>query len=605
MASQTDIAAPSQPDRPAAELDERLGVQLWLLGSAILETPGHRIFYLLGGSITAVIIATAGMQVVLNAWMRPFYDAISKKDGGEFLHQLGIFLIIAGVLLVLNVAQTGLSQSIGFKLREFATKDLIANWMADKRAARIARLAQIGVNPDQRIHEDANHLTELSTALGIGLLQAVLLLVSFIGVLWGLSSGIMFSLSGHSFAIPGYMVWAALAYAATGSWLSWRIGRPLVRLRQQQYAREAAFRSALMRGVQQADGIALNNGEADERQYLRQALDQVLAVLWQIVGATVRLTSITAGYGWVALVFPIIVAAPGYFGGELSFGALMMTVGAFNQVQQQLRWFVDNTGAIADWRATLLRVMTFRQALTQLDRLQTGERRIEYHERTDGHVTFQDLAIVSFRGRTELRESHVDIAPGERVLIAGRPGSGKSTLFLAIAGLWNFGSGRIGLPPAGDIMFLSQKPFIPPGSLRNVLSFASGQTYDDATLAAALKRLGLEQLCRSLDRVEGWETELTNEEQQRLAFARALLRKPKWIISDEAIDAIETANRRVIVSIFDNELAGTGVVSIAGTPEHNGFYSRFVTLVAHADRGSRQDEPDALRPPAEAVEPAA
>jgi len=604
MASQPET--PTQPtDHVTAEVDESLGVQLRLLGTAILETPGHRIFYLLGGLITAVIIATAVMQVVLNAWMRPFYDAISKKDGEEFLQQLGIFLIIAGVLLILNVAQTGLSQAIGFKLREFATTDLISNWMVGKRAARIARVGQIGVNPDQRIHEDASHLTDLSTALGIGLLQSMLLLISFIGVLWSLSSGILLSVRGYSFAIPGYMVWAALIYAATGSWLSWRIGRPLVHLRQEQYAREAAFRSALMRGVQQADGIALNNGEADERQYLTQALDRVLSVLWQIVGATVRLTSITAGYGWAALVFPIIVAAPGYFGGELSFGALMMTVGAFNQVQQQLRWFVDNTGAIADWRATLLRVMTFRQALTELDRQRSGREAIEHVERTDGHVTFDDLNIISFRGRSELGEKHVDIAPGERVLIAGRPGSGKSTLFLAIAGLWNLGSGRVGLPPANEVMFLSQKPFIPPGSLRTVLTFASDKAFDDATLAAALKRLGLVQLCRSLDRIEGWDAELTVEEQQRLALTRVLLRKPKWIISDEAIDTIEMANRKVILSIFAEELAGTGMISIAGKPEHNGFYSRVVPLVAHSTRLSQAEGAALPDAPADAREPAA
>jgi vitamin B12/bleomycin/antimicrobial peptide transport system ATP-binding/permease protein len=610
MASKADIEPPSSTAPSASAGDERLYVQLRALIAAIAATPGRGILYLLGASITLVIIATAAMQVVLNAWMRPFYDAVEKKVVAAFIEQLGVFMVIGGLLLILNVVQTGLNQAIRLKLREFATKDLINNWMVQKRAARLARIGQIGINPDQRIHEDANHLTDLSAGLGIGLLQSVLLLVSFIGVLWVLSRGVVLTFMGHSFIIPGYMVWAALIYAATGSWLSWWIGRPLVRLQQSHYAREADLRIALVHGVQQADGIALNNGEMDERDRLTRELAGVLSILWRILGATVRLTVVTSGYGWVALVFPIIVAAPGYFGGALSFGALMMTVGAFNQVQQQLRWFVDNAGTIADWRATLLRVMTFRQALINLDRLEVGQERIEHVERADGHLSLDDISIVSFRGRTELGEKHLDVAPGERVLIGGRPGSGKSTLFLAIAGLWDLGRGRIGLPPVGDIVFMSQKPFIPAGSLRDVLTYAAGnQAYDDATLTSALKRLGLGQLCKSLDRVEGWDTELNFEEQQRLAFARVLLTRPKWVVSDEAIDTIESRSRDVILSVFADELAGTGVVSIAGRPEHNGFYTRFVPLVAHSAQeagiGAAKARQSSPRPPADTIEPAA
>ncbi len=355
-----------------------------------------------------------------------------------------------------------------------------------------------------------------------------------------------------------------------------------MRLETTRYAREADLRFALVRGAEQADGIALNNGEIDEQRALELDLGNLLAVLRRIVLATVRLTGVTAAYGWVALVVPIIVAAPGYFDGRLTFGALMMTVGAFNQVQQSLRWFVDNTGAIADWRATLLRVMNFRQALLELDRFEAGVERIERRQDPEGRLAFDDLTVMSFRGRTELSEHHVEIGPGERVVIVGKPGAGKSTLFLAIAGLWSWGTGRISLPPPGDVMFLSQRPFVPTGSLRTVLTYAgSSQPQGDAELTAVLKRVGLGQLSQSLDRVERWDRELSLGEQGRLAFARLLLNRPKWVVCDEALDLMDDANRQIILSIFATELAETAVVSIAGSSSPGNFYTRVVRLVAH------------------------
>lgn len=582
MTSQADNTPTAPAGGSPPVFDERLRYQLRMIAVAISHTPGHRPLYLLAGAIVLVIIATAAAQVALNAWMQPFYDAIDKKVLGAFFHQLVVFFVIAGILLVLNVSQTGLNQAIRLKLREFATQDLIANWMTQKRAARISRAGQIGINPDQRIHEDAHHLAELSTDLGIGLLQASLLLASFIGVLWTLSRGLVLHFGGQAFVIPGYMVWAALIYAATGSWFSWRVGRRLVRLQQTRYAREADLRVALVQSVEQADGIALGGGETDARRQLNLELRKVLAMMWQIVLATIRLTWVTAGYGWVALVFPIIVAAPGYFGGALSFGELMMVVGAFNQVQQSLRWFVDNTGAIADWRATLLRVMNFRQALLNLDRFEAGAERFERVEHPEGRLALDDLNILRLRGQAELSEHHIDIGPGERVLITGEPGSGKSTLFLAIAGLWDWGTGRISLPPAQTMMFLSQRPFIPPGSLRTVLTYADGQQpFSDAQLTAALQQAGLEQLCQSLDRVERWDKELTFEEQQRLAFARVLLYRPRWVISDEALDTIDDGDQTGILSIFEQALPETAVVSISGRASGNGFYSRVIQLIAH------------------------
>ena len=550
---------------------------IWL-ASAVHHSAERRQLYGLGVALVFVIITTVYMQIRLNAWNEPFYDAIRNRQFRAFLDQLLVFFEIAAVLLVLNVAQAWFNQAIRVKLRETATLDLIRNWMSEKRASRIIRVGEIGLNPDQRIHEDARHFTELTTDLGIGFVQSSLLLVSFIGVLWALSRSLIFHFGDMSFSIPGYMVWAALLYATTGSLLSWRIGWPLVRLNADRYAKEAGLRTALVRASEYADGIALSGGEDQARRLIETEFEHVLATLRQIVVATVRLTLITAGYGWVALVIPIIVASPAYFAGDLSFGELMVVVGAFNQVQQALRWFVDNTAGLADWRATAGRVIGFRQALFDLDSFEGQVNRISRSLHPAGFLAFDELVVMNFQVQASLSERHVEIRPGHRVLILGQPSTCKSTLFLSIAGLWTWGTGQIRVPPPSSMMFLSQRPFIPPGSLRFILS-PSLLVHQSAQIdfGAVLDRVGLRHLVAALDRVALWDRELTNEELQQLVLARMLIAKPAWVISDEALDALTEAGRELVPSIFSNEMKSAAVVGISSRP-NNGFYSRVIRL---------------------------
>lgn len=534
---------------------------------------------LLALGMAAVICATALGQVRLNAWNQPFYDAVARKDVTGFLDQLLVFGVIVSVLLVLNVAQGWLQQMIVLKLRQWLTRDLIAQWLEDKRALRITRIGDIGANPDQRIHQDGQHLTELSAGLGIGLFQSSLLLASFVGVLWVLSSGIVLVVNGTAYSVPGYMVWCALLYAATGSWLSWRIGRPLVSLNAERYAREAEFRSTLVRTHEHAEGIALSGYEQEESEHLLANFAAVVEIARRIIRANVRLTWVTASYGWLALVVPIVVASPGYFGGKLSFGELMVVVGAFYQVQQALRWFVDNAALIADWRATLFRVMSFRNALFALDRFEEGGNRIELAANPDGQLRLENLKVMTPAGAAYIAEGDVAVKPGERVLIVGEPGGGKTTLFLAIAGLSASGSGRILLPAATSIAFLSQRPYVPPGSLRDALRLSVPGDETDAARAAALARVGLGHLAQALDRVERWDTELTTGEQHRLACARLLLGKPQWVISDNALDLLDEDFSETILSIFDRELAGAAVLSLAPRKSASGFYGRVLNLI--------------------------
>ena len=591
---------PSPPQQVGAKYEGTLYQLLTGLADAVHRTEGRGQLYLLSAGLVSVILATVYFQIELNAWNQPFYDAIRNRQFDAFWKQLGVFFQIAAVLLFLNVGQTELNQAIRLKLRQMATLDLVNNWMMNKRASRIARAGSIGINPDQRIHEDTRHLTDITTDLGIGLIQSSLLLISFVGVLWGLSRSFVLHIAGTNFIVPGYMVWAALLYAATGSLLSWWIGWPLVGLNSDRYAQEAELRIALVRGSEQADGIALSGSEEEARRGILSELGDVLTVLRKTIFATVQLTFVTAGYGWVALVVPIVVAAPAYFSGDLSFGQLMMVVGAFNQVQQALRWLVDNTAVLADWRATAQRVMDFRQALFDLDSIEHRMDRILLSAHPEGFLAFNDLVVMNFNVRGRLDEPHLELRPGDRVLISGQPATCKTTFFLSIAGLWTWGTGEIKLPPVDSIMFLAQRPFLPQGSLRSVMTYSGHElTVGDAKLGSVLDRTGLGYLANSLDRVGRWDRELTNEEQQQLVLARMLIMKPNWVISDEALDPVSDRVGDLIRSIFENEMKSSAVVNISAQKNKGGLYSRTIRLECEANEQVRRDSRSVL---AKAVE---
>ena len=548
--------------------------------SALWNSSGRRDFVLLTVGIVTVIIATAGMQVVLNAWNSPFYNAIETRNFSSFLYYLMVFFGIAGVLLVLNVAQTWLAQMITLQSRQWLTRDLISEWLTSRRLVMLGDAGEIGVNPDQRVHEDAKHLAELSAGLGIGLFQSTLLLFSFVGVLWVLSSGVVLHLGGYSFTIPGYMVWCALIFALTGSWVSWRIGRPLIGIGVERYAREADLRFAMVQVNENANGIVLNAGEPDEKQRLDDELARVIDITRRFVNALARLTWVTAGYGWIGLVAPIVIAAPAYFGGTLSFGELMMVVGAFNQVQNSLRWFVDNFSLIADWRATLARVMSFRQALVTLEQPRSSGERIVYDHEPLGNLELEKVAVDWTGERAALDEADVTIEPGDRVLIIDRTGSAHGALFSALAGLWPWGSGKISLPPRAKVMFMPERPYVPDGSLRAGLTYPSAASgFKDEDLIKAMQRVGLGRLTGSLDRKARWAKEISYDDEERLTFARLLLLKPQWIFTEQTVDGLDDEQRGIFTSIINEDLAKSAVVTVSGRATTSDFYTRTINLV--------------------------
>jgi len=535
---------------------------------------GGRILLLMA-ALVVVIAATALYQIRLNAWNKPFYDSLTHKDFPGFVRQLWVFAELAIALLALNVGQLWLDQTLKLTLRRGLFGALLARWMTPGRADAIARAGLIGENPDQRLQIDVDTLADLTAALGIGLFQSTLLLLSFIGVLWGQSGTVSIPLAGTSYAIPGFMVWCALLYAATGSWLSWRVGRRLVDLNAERSSREASFRFELVRANESRDAIALYHGETAETARIAGTFGNVVDIVRAAIRATVGLTWVTAGYGWFALVAPIVAAAPFFFTGRMTIGELMLIVGAFNQVQSSLRWYVNNFPAIANWRATLHRVTSFHRALVEADELgaATDVPRIARSEQGNS-IEISGLCVMTPYLCVRLGEDPLRAGPGDRIMLHGLSGSGKTVLFRALAGLWPVGKGTVVMPEQARTLYLPTHAYVPPGPLidavcypRPAKDFAPGQ------VAAALQAVGLDHLVPELAVSGRWDQSLDAGERQSIAFARAVLHKPDWLVMDDALVQIDPEAQARIMALLRGPLAHVGLLGIG-----NGLGSETATL---------------------------
>lgn len=572
---------PPVPEEPASVAGRSsLREDLWLLWQAARGRPEKKIAGWLSAGLVVITVLNLIGQIRLNNWNGTFFDAIGRKDFAAFGYQLLVFLVIVVFLLTFVVAQTWLQERLKISIRAWIAGYLMDRWLSPYHAYRLGFAGENGAAPDQRIQEDTRIFADYTAELGTGFMYSSLQLVGFIGILWGLSAGIQLPAFGKLWDIPGYMVWCAIIYAALGSLLTWKVGFPLIQLNAQRYAREAEFRFALVRVNESAESISLYGGETDERRQLQGEFDKVLKAMRRLSASLARLTWITSGYGWIALVVPMIIASPGYFGGALTLGGMMMVVGAFNQVQASLRWFVDHFPQIADWRAALHRVTRFREALSTIDDPETQDERIQLRPHPDGLLSFRNVDIHLADGSVVIAEANVDILEGERVLIVGESGSGKSTLFRALGGLWPWGSGEILAPPASQMMFLPQRPYLPLGTLKAAACYPqAGDFFTDEQVIAAFERCGLEQFTTSIHKAERWDKSLSLGQQQRLGFARLLLHRPKWVFMDEATAALDDMTQSKVMSLFENELKDVTILSIGHRPGLDAFHGRTIQVV--------------------------
>ena len=542
----------------------------------------RRILWLIAG-LVAVIAVTAAAQILLNAWNQPFYDALTHKDFPAFVVQLGVFAVLAGGLLALNVGQLWLDQTLKLTLRRGIFTALLHDWTRPGAALRLSRAGRIGENPDQRLQADVDGLADLSVALGVGLFQAGLLLFSFVGVLWHHSDGLSVSIQGRAVEIPGFMVWCALFYAGLASWLSWRVGRPLVAMSAERAAREADFRFEIVRVSEAAEAITLERGERVEARRIRASFARLVEVIHGVIRATVGLTWVTAGSGWFNTVAPILAAAPFYFSTDMTIGELMLVVGAFNQVQGALRWFINNFAGIANWRAILHRVISFHRALRDLAQQDCtgGPGRIR-RETSGGEVEIAGLSILTPYVSVRLSQDPIRLAPGERLLLKGTSGSGKTILFRTLAGLWDRGAGRLAMPAQpGAVMYLPTRAYVPPGRLVDVLGYPhTAAHFSRAEVEAALAAVGLGHLTASLDVDEHWEKLLSESEKHCVSFARVILNRPQWLVMDDTLPQLDPEARARIVTLLKGPLAHLGLIDIGNGGTPHGVFTRTVEILA-------------------------
>jgi putative ATP-binding cassette transporter len=528
------------------------------------------------GLLLVVVALTLGMvylSVLLNQWNNDFFSALQEKNATMFRQQLVRVGWLVGAFIVLAVYQLYLNQMLEIRWRRWLTERYLRAWLADRAYYRMQLVARDTDNPDQRIAEDIQLLISHALALFIGGLRAVVTLATFVAILWGLSGRLTVSVGGLSLVLPGYMVWVSLLYALGGTWLTDWIGRPLIRLNFDRQRYEADFRFSLVRFRENSEGVALYRGEADEFRGFRELFEAVVRNWWGIMRRQKRLTSFTSGYSQGAWIVPSVVAAPRYFRGELGLGGLMQTIGAFNQVQDALSFFVVSYREIAAWCSVVERLAGFDRTLERV-RIETAFGGIRHADGDDTKLTVEDVDLHLPDGKPLIANVNLLLMRGDSVLLGGPSGSGKSTLFRAIAGIWPFGRGEISASREARVLFLPQRPYLPLGTLRNVVSYPMPDGVDDATLREALEAVGLADLAGRLDEAGHWALQLSPGEQQRIAFARALVQKPDWLFLDEATSAVDDATEAHLYRLVRERLAGTTVFSVGHRATLRPFHAR-------------------------------
>ncbi|HLL26985.1 MAG TPA: ABC transporter ATP-binding protein/permease [Xanthobacteraceae bacterium] len=537
--------------------------------------------------LAAVILlelATVFLNVQFNEWNARFYNAVQEKNWDVFKSELLFFCVLAAFFIFVGVYQQYLQQWLRIRWRNWLTEKYLARWLDRGTHYRMRTVGDPADNPDQRIAEDLELFTLRSIELSIGLLNAVVTLVSFIVILWQLSNAAGVPLFGTDVKIPGYLVWVALLYAVIGTWITHLIGNVLAALNFNQQRFEADFRYHLVRIRENGEQIALLTGEDVERTGLGVRFARLVANFRAIMNAQKRLTWFTSGYTQASIVFPYVVVSPAYFAGTIPLGILFQTASAFNQVQNAFSFFLRAYATLAEYRAVIQRLTGFEYAIVSANELQ-AESALQLNERPDQSLTLDDVLLwLPHNKQPVVAAAHVSIPAGDSTLLMGPTGSGKSTLFRAIAGIWPFGTGAIGIPHNARLFVLPQRPYLPFGRLDEALAYPQpAHDFSPDELRSALDAVGLPQLEPRLEDQASWPHVLSQGEQQRLSLARALLAKPDVLLLDEATSAIDEEGEAALYRLIAERLPNTTLISIGHRSTLAAFHKEKLALVAEAD----------------------
>ena len=539
--------------------------------------------------IIALSLFSVYMNVLYTEWYKFFYNALEQKNPAEFWHQLGRFSWIAVLSIIASVLRLYYTMMLRIRWRTWITGTLLDDWLGKQAFYRLEQ-THTADNPDQRIADDLRNFTESTLELGFGFFNSAVTLVSFFGILWVVSGPLAFTLGGHDFVIPGYMVWFALLYSVLGSVFIHFVGRPLIGLSFQQERYEAYFRFLLVRVRENSESIALYSGEGTEKAILRGRFERIRANWSQFMDYTRRLRFASAGYGQFAIIFPFLVSAPRYFGGTLTLGGMMQVATAFGQVQGAMSWFVDNYSTLVSWKASTNRLIEFQRAIRAAERdeeRRAGVRDIEVEAAAVPAIEARGLALNLPNRKPEdllVEPFDMTLARGERVLVNGPSGCGKSTLVRAVAGIWPYGTGRIEIPDDARVLFLPQRSYLPSGTLADALSYPDLATkYSAERLTQVLVACRLPALVDLLDEVSNWSLRLSPGEQQRLAFARALLQRPDYLFLDEATSALDEDTEAFMYSLMLESMPDVTIVSVAHRSTVARFHHRRLRYIPEGD----------------------
>jgi vitamin B12/bleomycin/antimicrobial peptide transport system ATP-binding/permease protein len=563
---------------------------IWRLASPYFWSEDRLAGRILLGAVIAIELSIVTINVLLNHWNNRFYNAVQERNWDSFVSELMFFCVLATAYIVLAVYQLYLNQWLQIRWRRWMTRQYLDHWLAGANHYRMQLLGDAADNPDQRIADDIRQFIDGGDGtgilpIGLGLLNAVVTLASFIMILWTLSAAAPLYLFGTEWAIPGYLVWVALIYGLAGTLLAHWIGKPLVSLNFRQQQVEADFRFNLVRVRESSEQIALLHGEVAEGDRLLDRFGRVVANWLLIMERTKRLIFLTAGYSQISIVFPYVVVSPAYFSGAIQLGGLTQTASAFNSVQTALSFFVTTYRQLAEWRAVIARLDGFIVAAEKARAAATMSAVEVLPQEDADRVEIDDLLVRLPQGTPLVAADDITISAGEHVLVTGPTGSGKSTLFRAIAGTWPFGSGTILVPKGAKVMALPQRPYFPIGSLAAAVTYpAEPGTFGADRLAEVVSAVGLPALATRLAEEAHWNRMLSLGEQQRLGIARVILEEPEFLLLDEATASLDEPSEAALYRLLHERLKGTTIISIGHRSTLVAFHRRRYAMVADGDR---------------------